>query len=96
MSEGSKADKKTETEGKEFTVKGSELLDKVKELLHQGNVRHIQIRNEAGKTLIELPLTMGIVGVALIPAYAAVGAIAALTMKCTIVVRNTEKSQTGE
>ncbi len=84
---------KGDSEKKEFTVTGGELLHKFKELVHQGNVRHIVIRNEEGKTLIELPLTMGILGVALIPAYAAVGAIAALVAKCTIVVSNTEKSK---
>lgn len=75
---------------REFTVSGSQLLSRVKELVHQGNVRHIIIKNEEGRTLLELPLTMGIVGVALIPAYAAVGAIAALIARCNIVVRNTE------
>lgn len=76
---------------KEFKVSGSDLLSTFKELVHQGNVRHIIIRNENGRTLIEIPLTMGILGVALIPVYAAVGAIAALVARCTIVVRNTEE-----
>jgi repressor of nif and glnA expression len=80
----------TETKEKEFKVSGSDLLDKIKELFHQGNVRHIIIRNESGKTLIELPLTMGILGVALIPAYAAVAAIAALAVKCSIEVKTTQ------
>lgn len=79
-------------EENEFEVSGKHLLDKVKSLVHQGNVRHIIIKNDKGKTLLELPLTMGIIGVALIPAYAAVGAIAALSAKCTIVVRNTEET----
>jgi len=83
---------RSENGEREFTVSGSQLLSRVKELVHQGNVRHIIIRNEEGRTLLELPLTMGIVGVALIPAYAAVGAIAALIAKCNIVVRNTEDS----
>ena len=80
----------TETKEKEFVVSGSDLLDKLKELFHQGNVRHIIIRNESGKTLIELPLTIGILGVALIPAYAAVAAIAALAVKCSIEVKTTQ------
>ncbi len=80
----------TETKEKEFVVSGSDLLDKLKELFHQGNVRHIIIRNESGKTLIELPLTIGILGVALIPAYAAVAAIAALAVKCSIEVKTSE------
>lgn len=78
------------SESKEFKVSGSDLLEKMKELVHQGNVRHIVIKNEAGKTLIEIPLTMGILGVALIPAYAAVAAIAALAVKCTIEVKTSK------
>jgi len=77
-------------ESKENVVSGSELLSKIRELIHQGNVRHLVISNEAGKTLLELPLTIGIIGVALIPAYAAVAAIAALAVKCSIEVRTTE------
>ena len=79
-----------ESKKMEFKVSGSDLLDKVKELFHQGNIRHIIIKNEAGKTLIELPLTIGILGVALIPAYAAVAAIAALAVKCSIEVKTTQ------
>ena len=79
-----------ESKENEFKVSGSDLLDKVKELFHQGNIRHIIIKNESGKTLIELPLTMGILGVALIPAYAAVAAIAALAVKCSIEVKTTQ------
>jgi repressor of nif and glnA expression len=78
------------SESNEFKVSGSDLLEKMKELVHQGNVRHILIKNEAGKTLIEIPLTMGILGVALVPVYAAVAAIAALAVKCTIEVKTTE------
>ena len=77
-----------ETKETEYKVSGSELLGTVKELVHQGNVRHIIIKNEAGKTLIELPLTMGIIGVALIPVYAAIAAIAALAVKCTFEVKS--------
>ena len=80
----------TETKEKEFVVSGSDLLDKLKELFHPGNIRHIIIRNESGKTLIELPLTIGVLGVALIPAYAAVAAIAALAVKCSIEVKTTQ------
>lgn len=77
----------SESTDKEFNVSGSDLLKKLKEIVHQGNIRHILIKNESGKTLIELPLSMGILGVAIIPVYAAVGAIAALAVKCTIEVR---------
>lgn len=78
------------SESNEFKVSGSDLLERMKEIVHQGNVRHILIKNEAGKTLIEIPLTMGILGVALIPAYAAVAAIAALAVKCTIEVKTSK------
>jgi hypothetical protein len=74
--------KKTE----EFTVNGEELLAKVKSLINEGNIRRIIIKGEDGKTLVELPLTIGVVGALLAPVLAAVGAIAALVTKCTIVV----------
>jgi hypothetical protein len=77
-------DQKTRTE--EFQVNGDALLAKIKELLHEGNIRRILIRDEAGKTLIEFPVTIGVVGVFLAPQLAAIGAIAALVTKCTIVV----------
>jgi hypothetical protein len=76
-------DKKT-TE--EFTVNGEELLAKVKSLVNEGNIRRIIIKGEDGKTLVELPLTIGVVGALLAPMLAAVGAIAALVTKCTIIV----------
>ncbi|MBV8163189.1 MAG: DUF4342 domain-containing protein [Candidatus Eremiobacteraeota bacterium] len=69
-----------------MTVAGEDLLRKVKELIHEGNVRRISIKDKQGKTLIELPLTLGVVGAALAPALAAVGAIAALVTECTVMV----------
>jgi len=80
-------------EEREIHVEGRNLLSKVKELIHQGNVRHIIIKNEKGRTLLELPLTFGVLGVALIPAYAAVAAVAALAAQCSIIVRNTEEEE---
>ena len=70
----------------EFKVSGEELVKKVKELVRQGNVRRVIIKNEQGKSLIELPLTLGVVGAVLLPAWAALGAVAALVANCTIVV----------
>lgn len=70
----------------EFRITGEELLAKVRELVHEGNIRRVIIRNEAGTTLVEIPLTVGLVGVALLPVWAAVGAIAALATDCSIVV----------
>jgi hypothetical protein len=70
----------------EFKVNGEELLKKVKQLIAEGNVRRISIKNKDGKTLVELPLTVGVVGAVLAPPLAAVGAIAALVTECTIAV----------
>ena len=73
-----------------YNLKGEELLKKVKELIHEGNVRRIIIKSKDGKTLIELPLTLGVVGALLAPVLAAVGAIAALVTECSIVVEREE------
>lgn len=78
------SEEKVRTE--EYSVKGESLLAKVKELVHEGNIRRIIIKNEEGKTLIEIPLTWGVVGILLAPSLAAVGAIAALVTDCTILV----------
>jgi hypothetical protein len=70
----------------EFSVKGEELLKKVKKLIKEGNVRQITIKDKGGKTLVVIPLTVGVVGAVLVPVLAAVGAIAALVTDCTITV----------
>lgn len=70
----------------EFSVSGEEVLKKVKEIIKEGNVRKIIIKNEEGKEVITIPLTIGAVGIILLPALAAIGAVAALLTKCTIVV----------
>ncbi len=72
----------------EFKVSGDEVIKVVKKLIAEGNARRIIIKREDGSTLIELPLTIGAVGALLAPALAAVGAIAALVTKCTIVVEH--------
>lgn len=74
--------KKTE----EFKVSGEDLLKKVKALIAEGNIRRITIKNKDGKNIVELPLTVGVVGAVLAPPLAAVGAIAALVTDCTILV----------
>lgn len=81
-------EKKTTQE--EFKVNGEELLAKVKEIIKEGNVRRLIIKDKDGKTLIEVPLTVGVVGIVLAPVLAAVGAIAALVTECSIVVERTE------
>jgi integral membrane sensor domain MASE1 len=79
---------KTYTE--EFQVNGEELLEKIKELVHAGNIRRILIRNQEGRTLIDIPLTFGVVGALLAPQLAAIGAIAALLGSGSIVVEKVE------
>jgi hypothetical protein len=74
------------TQQEEFKVSGAELLGKVKELIAAGNARRIIIKNEAGETVVEFPLTIGAVGALIAPILVAVGALAALMTKCTIVV----------
>jgi hypothetical protein len=70
----------------EFKVNGEELLRKVKEIIAEGNVRRITIKNKEGKILVEFPLTVGVVGAVLVPVLAAIGALAALVTECTIAV----------
>jgi hypothetical protein len=78
----------------EFKVKGDELLAKVKDLVREGNIRNVTIKNSEGKVLVEIPLTVGVVGALLAPPAAAIGAIAALVTECTIEV--TRDDETGE
>jgi hypothetical protein len=80
-----------ETRTEEFAVNGEKLVSTVKELIHQGNIRRITIKNKEGKSLIEIPLTFGVVGVLLLPTLAALGAIAALVTECRIVVERVEE-----
>lgn len=77
-----KTTKKEET----FKVSGENLLKRVKEIINEGNVRRIIIKDKTGKTLVEFPLTIGLVGALIAPMLAAVGAIAALVTECTITV----------
>ena len=70
----------------EFTISGDEVVAKVKELIHEGNIRRLIIKNEEGRTMLEVPLTLGLVGAALLPVLAAIGAAAAIATRCTIVV----------
>lgn len=70
----------------EFKVNGDAVVAKVKEILHEGNVRRLTIKDDKGVTLVEIPLTLGVVGVVLLPVWAAIGAIAAMAANLTIVV----------
>lgn len=74
----------------EFTVSGKNLVDRVGELLHEGNVTRVIVKNEEEKTLLEIPATVGVIGVVLAPWLAALGVIAALVANCKIVVERRE------
>ena len=77
---------------KEFTVRSEDLVGKIKELLHEGDITRIIVKDEKGKTLLEIPAWAGIVGTILAPWLAALGAIAALATRCTITVIKQEAS----
>ncbi|HXN09159.1 MAG TPA: DUF4342 domain-containing protein [Candidatus Acidoferrales bacterium] len=77
---------KTQAAFDRVTVAGEDLLRTVKEIIAEGNVRRITIKDKNGRPVVELPLTVGVVGAALAPVLAAVGAIAALVTECTITV----------
>ena len=81
-----------------FKVTGSQLLDAVKKLLHEGNVRRVIIKQD-NRTIVEFPLTVGVIGAVLAPVLAAVGALAAVLTECTVEVERTteaeDKSQKG-
>jgi hypothetical protein len=83
------SEEKVRTE--EFQVNGDQLIAKIKELLHEGNIRRISIRNEERHILIDIPLTVGVVGAILVPQLAALGAIAVLVGHCTIVIERAEE-----
>jgi len=78
-----------------FTVSGSQLVDKVKQLIHEGNIRKVRLLHE-GRTVIEIPLSIGApavaIGILAAPVLAALGAFAALVTECTIEVEKIEKS----
>ena len=83
-------DQKGEYRKEEFQVTGEDVIAKIKEIVHAGNVRRIIIKNEEGRTLIEIPLTVGVVGAVVLPVWAAIGAIAALAANLTLVVEKVE------
>ena len=84
------APKAESTRSQEFKVSGDAVVAKLKELLHEGNVRRIIIKNDEGKTFIEIPLTLGVAGALFLPVWAAIGAIAALAANLTIVIEKVE------
>lgn len=78
------------TRTEEFKIDGEKLIAKIKELIHEGNIRKLIIKDKDGKTLMEIPMTFGVVGVLLAPQLAAIGAIAALVTEATVVVEKSE------
>ena len=88
MAQAEKAQIMTEenTRTEEFEFNGDKLIAQIKELINEGNIRRIIIKNEDGRALIDIPLTIGILGTLVAPQLAALGAIAALVTRGTIIV----------
>jgi hypothetical protein len=76
----------TTPNSEEFQFSGDTLLAKIKEILREGNIRRVIIKNEEGRVLVDIPLTVGVVGTLLAPQLAAIGAIAALVIRGSIVI----------
>lgn len=84
------------TTQEKFTISGSQVVEKVKQLIREGNIRRVRVIHE-GKTVLEIPLTIGApaaaIGIMAAPLLAALGAFAALVTECTIEVEKVEKSK---
>ena len=74
------------TTREEYSVAGDDLIARVKELIHEGNITRIIVQNESGETLLEIPATVGVIGAIVAPWMAALGVIAALATQCKIIV----------
>jgi len=85
-----------DVETEEHQVKGDSLIAKIKELIHEGNITRVIIKNDQGRTLIEIPLSLGVVGIALAPVWAAIGAIAALAADLKVVVEKKSEKKTSD
>ena len=80
------AEKKTAPKTSEYTVRGSDLMNRIKELIKEGGIRHISIKNKEGRVILDIPLAFGIVGALIAPALAVLSTITALITECTISV----------
>ena len=81
----------------EFKVKGKELLNKIEELIREGNIRRIIIKDETGKTFIEIPVTIGVIGAVCAPIFAVVGALAGMAANFTVeVVKKEDKNDKND
>jgi hypothetical protein len=87
--ENKMSEEKVRTE--EFSVNGEDLLSKIKEIIHEGNIRRIIIKKKGGDTVLEIPMTLGVVGALIAPQLAAIGAIAALVTEATVVVEKVDE-----
>jgi hypothetical protein len=74
----------------EYKVRGEKVVTKIREVLYEGTVRHVVIKNDEGKTLIEFPVSIGVAGAILVPVWAAIGALAALVTNCRIEVERAD------
>ena len=77
----------------EYTLSGESVVAKVREIVREGNVRRITLKNDEGRTLLEIPLTVGVVGAVLLPVWAAIGAVAALVANLTLSVERKADAQ---
>jgi hypothetical protein len=80
------------TRCEEFKIDGRSLMGKLEDLLHEGNVRRVTVKNRDGKALLDMPLTVGVVGAALAPAAAAIGAVLALAAEYTLAIERVEEA----
>jgi uncharacterized membrane protein YvbJ len=78
------------TAREEFYIDSDHLVEKIKELIHEGNVTRVIVKDEHDKLLLEIPVTIGVIGVLIAPWLAALGAIAALATRCKIIVERRE------
>lgn len=85
-----------ESRYEEFRISGEEAISKIKEILREGNARRLILKDDKGVTLIEIPLTMGVIGAVLVPVWAAIGAIAAVAAKLTLVVEKREPPEADQ
>ncbi len=81
----------SQAHAQEFSVTGEQVVEFIKKVLHEGNIRRIVLKDESGKPLLEIPVTIGVVGFILLPVWAAIGAAAALVAKMTIVIERTDQ-----
>ncbi len=94
--EGSEAETKEGITTEELKVKGEELVEAVKGLLHEAGIRRIVIKYKDGRTLIEIPIVLGVAGIMLLPTWTALALAAALVTECTILVERVEKAPEEE